>query len=66
MKTFGRIEWVYVMTVVAVLMFASCGNSQTKKVDSGKQEPTGVVIQESEVVVEIDSIAPDSTAQPKK
>lgn len=63
MKTFGKIGWVYMMTVVAVLALASCGNSQKNKVQSGKQEqePIGTVIQESEVVVEIDSITPDST-----
>ena len=63
MKTFGRIGWVYMMTVVAALALASCGNSQKSKVQSGKQvqEPVGTVIQESEVIVEMDSITPDST-----
>ena len=63
MKTFGRIGWVYMMTVVAALVLASCGNSQKSKVQSGKQvqEPVGTVIQESEVIVEVDSITPDST-----
>ena len=63
MKTFGRIGWVYMMTVVAALALASCGNSQKSKVQSGKQvqEPVGTVIQESEVIVEVDSITPDST-----
>ena len=51
------------MTVVAALALASCGNSQKSKVQSGKQvqEPVGTVIQESEVIVEMDSITPDST-----
>ena len=63
MKTFGRIGWVYMVTVVAALALASCGNSQKSKVQSGKQvqEPVGTVIQESEVIVEVDSITPDST-----
>ena len=81
MKTFGRIGWVYMMTVVAAfaigggsfqkeeyhwmeeMALASCGNSQKSKVQSGKQvqEPVGTVIQESEVIVEVDSITPDST-----
>ena len=63
MKTFGRIGWVYMMTVVAALALASCGNRQKSKVQSGKQvqEPVGTVIQESEVIVEVDSITPDST-----
>ncbi|RHR75088.1 hypothetical protein [Odoribacter sp. AF15-53] len=63
MKTFGRIGWVYMMTIVAALALASCGNSQKSKVQSGKQvqEPVGTVIQESEVIVEVDSITPDST-----
>ena len=41
----------------------SCGNSQKNKVQSGKQvqEPVGAVVEESEVVVEVDSITPDST-----
>lgn len=63
MKTFGRIGWIYVMTVVAGLALASCGNSQKNKVRSENKalQPTGTVIEESEVVVEVDSIAPDST-----
>ena len=63
MKTFGRIGWVYMMTVVAALALASCGNSQKSKVQSGKQvqEPVGTVIQESVVIGEVDSITPDST-----
>jgi len=51
------------MVVTATLMFVSCGNSQKNKVQSGKQvqEPVGAVVEESEVVVEVDSITPDST-----
>lgn len=51
------------MAVAATLMFVSCGNSQKNKVQSGKQvqEPVGTVVEESEVVVEVDSITPDST-----
>ena len=63
MKTFGRIGWICMVAVAAILMFASCGNSQKNKVQSGKQvqEPVGAVVEESEVVVEVDSITPDST-----
>ena len=51
------------VAVAATLMFVSCGNSQKNKVQSGKQvqEPVGAVVEESEVVVEVDSITPDST-----
>lgn len=51
------------VAVAATLMFVSCGNSQKSKVQSGKQvqEPVGAVVEESEVVVEVDSITPDST-----
>ena len=51
------------VAVAATLMFVSCGNSQKNKVQSGKQvqEPVGTVVEESEVVVEVDSITPDST-----
>ncbi|BDF55356.1 hypothetical protein CE91St24_16360 [Odoribacteraceae bacterium] len=51
------------VAVAATLMFVSCGNSQKSKVQSGKQvqEPVGTVVEESEVVVEVDSITPDST-----
>ena len=50
------------MVVTATLMFVSCGNSQKNKVQSGKQvqEPVGAVVEESEVVVEVDSITHDS------
>ena len=63
MKTFGRIGWIYMMAVAA-----TCGNSQKNKVQSGKQvqEPVGTVVEESEVVVEVDSITPDSTTQNTK
>ena len=63
MKTFGRIGWICMVAVTATLMFVSCCNSQNKKVQSGKQvqEPVGAVVEESEVVVEVDSITPDST-----
>ena len=56
------------MAVAATLMFVSCGNSQKNKVQSGKQvqEPVGTVVEESEVVVELDSITPDSTTQNTK
>ena len=68
MKTFGRIGWICMMAVAAILMLASCGNSQKNKVQSGKQvqEPVGTVVEESEVVVEVDSITPDSTTQNAK
>ena len=51
------------VAVAATLMFVSCGNSQKSKVQSGKQvqEPVGTVVEESEVVVEVDSITPDTT-----
>ncbi len=63
MKTFWKNWMVYMMTVVAALALASCGNSQKSKVQSGKQvqEPVGTVIQESEVIVEVDSITPIRT-----
>ena len=56
------------VAVAAILMFASCGNSQDNKVQSGKQvqEPVGTVVEESEVVVEVDSITPDSITQNTK
>ena len=65
MKTFGRIGWICMMAVAATLMFVS---SQKNKVQSGKQvqEPVGTVVEESEVVVEVDSITPDSTTQNTK
>ena len=56
------------MAVAAILKFASCGNSQKNMVQSGKQvqEPVGTVVEESEVVVEVDSITPDSITQNTK
>ena len=68
MKTFGRIGWICMVAVAAILMFASCGKSQKNKVQSGKQvqEPVGTVVEESEVVVEVDSITPDSITQNTK
>ena len=67
MRTFGKIGWVYVATIVAGLVLASCGNSQKSKVQGKQtQQPAGAVIEESEVVVEVDSIVPDSTTVKQK
>ena len=56
------------MAVAATLMFVSCGNSQKNKVQSGKQvqEPVGTVVEESEVVVDVYTITPDSTTRNTK
>lgn len=62
MRTFGRIGWIYMVAIVAGLVLASCGNSQKSKVQGKQtQQPAGAIIEESEVVVAVDSIAPDST-----
>lgn len=67
MRTFGRIGWIYMVAIVAGLVLASCGNSQKSKVQGKQtQQPAGAVIEESEVVVEVDSIAPDSTTVKQK
>ena len=49
MRTFGRIGWICMVTIVAGLALASCGNSQKSKVQSGNQaqQPAGAVIEES-------------------
>lgn len=67
MKTKGSTVWMYTAMFAAVLMLASCGNSQKKRERAEKrameqQIPVGTVVESETVVVEVDSIVPDSVA----
>lgn len=54
----------------AMLMLASCGNSHKRKVVGREameqQVPQGTIIESQTVVVEVDSIVPDTTKEVKK
>ena len=70
MKTKGSTAWVFT-TMVAVVLFMACGNSQKKKeqakVQATEQPADSVTVIESEtVVIAVDSIAPDSAAMKQK
>lgn len=57
----------YIAVVVFIVALASCGNSRKSKQDSRLNSPqdSAVVIEQETVVVEIDSLAPDSLANRK-
>lgn len=66
MKTRGSSVWMYVTMVAAVFFLASCGNSQKKNGQATEQQmPAGVVVETETVVVEVDSIVPDSSVVKK-
>ena len=74
MKTCRRIGWINLLIVVAALTFVACGNKQKnqnanqKSVTQSQSVPdsTDVVVEESEVLIVTDSIAPDTTAPAKQ
>ncbi|KIO47061.1 MULTISPECIES: hypothetical protein [Porphyromonadaceae] len=74
MKTCRRIGWINLLMVVAALTFVACGNKQKnqnanqKSVTQSQSVPdsTDVVVEESEVLIVTDSIAPDTTAPAKQ
>ncbi|MCR9012932.1 hypothetical protein [Gabonibacter chumensis] len=74
MKTCRRIGWINLLMVVAALTFVACGNKQKnqnanqKSVTQSQSVPdsTDVVVEESEVLIVTDSIAPDTTAPVKQ
>ena len=74
MKTCRRIGWINLLMVVAALTFVACGNKQKnqnanqKSVTQSQSVPdsTDVVVEESEVLIVTESIAPDTTAPAKQ
>lgn len=74
MKTCRRIGWINLLMVVAALTFVACGNKQKNQNANQKSvtqsqsvsDSTDVVVEESEVLIVTDSIAPDTTAPAKQ
>lgn len=67
MKTRSSSVWMYTALAALVLSVAACGNSQKKKEKAAEKQMATqpmdtVTVIESETVIMIDSLAPDSTA----
>lgn len=66
MKTRNSSVWMYTAIVAGVLLVASCGNSQKKRERAAERQateqqvPTGTIVESETVVVEVDSIVPDT------
>lgn len=67
MKTNAKSKLVYLaVATLMVLSFASCGNSQkAKQQDAAMPAQDSVTVMEESVIVEVDSIIPDSAAVKK-
>lgn len=65
MKTKSSSVWMYAAMVVVVLFMASCHSNKKKEREERRieqrQMPAGEVIETETVVVEVDSIVPDSS-----
>lgn len=67
MKTKASSLWMYTAMAVTILFMASCGNSQKKKERAAEmrateqQMPAGTVVETETVVIEVDSLVPDTT-----
>lgn len=77
MKTRSSFVWMFTALAAVILFMASCGNSQKKKEQAAEKQMTGqpmdsVTIIETETIVVMDSLAPQSAptgkdmATPKK
>ncbi len=67
MKTKGSTGWVLIALVAVVCFMTSCGNSQKKKEQAKTQKTeqaadSEMVMESETIVVEVDSITPDTTA----
>lgn len=70
MKMRNSSVWMYTVMAAVVLALASCGNSQKKKEKAAEKQMAEqpmdtVTVIESETLVVIDSLAPDSVAAQK-
>lgn len=65
MKTKSSSVWMYAAMVVVVLFMASCNSNKKKEREERRieqrQMPAGEVVETETVVVEVDSIVPDSS-----
>ncbi|MDE5639643.1 MAG: hypothetical protein K2I47_07665 [Odoribacter sp.] len=63
MKTNVRRGFLYMLVMCFVLALASCGRSGKNKVKMKIPQDSAVVIEEESVVVEVDTLVPDSTGK---
>ena len=71
MKTRKSAVWGYTLIAVVALSLAACGNSQRKRENAAERRMTeqpvnAVSVIESQTVVVIDSLTPDSSSMQKK
>lgn len=63
MKTNVRRGLLYMLVMCFVLALVSCGRSGRNKVEVKVPQDSAVVIEEESVVVEVDTLIPDSTGK---
>lgn len=63
MKTNVRRGLLYMLVMCFVLALASCGRSGRNKVEVKIPQDSAVVIEEESIVVEVDTLIPDSTGK---
>lgn len=63
MKTNVKRGLLYIIVVCCMLALASCGRSGKKKVEVKVPQDTAWVVEEESVVVEVDTLVPDSTGK---
>lgn len=61
MKANVRHGLVYMLIIGCILVLASCGRSRKNKVETRTPQDSAVIIEEESVVVEVDTLVPDST-----
>lgn len=66
MKTKGSSIWMYTAMLAVSVLIASCGNSHKKNERAAERQateqqmPSGTVVESETIVVEVDSIVPDT------
>lgn len=61
MKTHVRNTGVYILLLMGIVLLASCGNSRKNKTRDVQPQDSAIIIEQESVVVEVDSIVPDTT-----
>lgn len=61
MKTHVRNAGVYILLLIGIVLLASCGHSRKNKTRDVQPQDSAIIIEQESVVVEVDSIVPDTT-----
>jgi len=63
MKAKVRNSLIYIGIVIFFFLFAACGHSGKKKVEVKVPQDTAWVVEEESVVIQVDTLVPDSTGK---